>query len=121
MKRSTTGLESRLKNFPAVRKNKQDCEIHLKSCQAKNKQAAAARMPTSGRPPVETVRNQVDAAELSSVFAYIFSPSSLQKPNYCEQVLKSFFTPEMPNYLVEQMQVYLVELFADPGLSFRLV
>ena len=108
MKRPTAGLESRLKNVPAVGKNKRDCERHLKSCQAKKEQAAAARMPARGRPPVETVRNQVDASGLSLVFASICSPSSLQKPNYREQVLQSFFTPEMSNYEVEQMQVYLV-------------
>ena len=78
-------------------------------------------MPASGRPPVETVSNQVDADGSSSVFASICSPSSLQKPNYREQVLQSFFTPEISNYEVEQVQVYLVELFADAGLYFRLV
>ena len=78
-------------------------------------------MPASGRPPVETVRVQVDAAGSSLVFASICSSSSLQNPNYREQVLQSFFTPEMSNYEVEQMRVYLVEIFADAGLSFRLV
>ena len=121
LKRSPAGLESRLKNVPAVRKNKQDYERHLKSCQAKNEQAAAERMPASGRPPVDTVSVQVDAAGSSSVFASICSLSSLQKSNYCEQVLPSFFTPEMSNYEVEQMRVYLVEIFADAGLSFCLV
>ena len=103
LRRLPTGLESRLKNFPAVRKNKRDCESHLKSCQAKKEQAAAARMPNIGQPPVETVSNQVDAAGSSLLFASIFSLSSLQKPNYREQVLQSFFTPEMSNYEVEQM------------------
>ena len=93
LKRYPAGLESRLKNVPAVRKNKRDCKRHLKSCQAKKEQASAARMPASGRPPVGTVRNQVDAAGSSLVFASIFSPSSLQNPNYREQVLQSFFTP----------------------------
>ena len=93
LKRSPDGLDSRLKNVPAVRKNKRDCESHLKSCQAKKEQAAEARMPASGQPPVDTMSNQVDAAGLSLVFTSIFSPSSLQKPNYREQVLQSFFTP----------------------------
>ena len=35
LNRSPAGLESRLKNVTAVRKNKRDCESHLKSCQAK--------------------------------------------------------------------------------------
>ena len=78
-------------------------------------------MPASGRPPVETLSNQVDAAGSFLVFASIFSLSSLQKPNYREQVLQYFFTPEMSNYEVEQMQVYLVELSGDAGLSFCLV
>ena len=64
-------------------------------------------MPASGQPPVETVINQVDSAGLYSVFASICSPSFLQNPNYREQVLQSFFTPEMSNYEVEQMRVYL--------------
>ena len=51
----------------------------------------------------------------------ICSPSSLKKPNYREQVLQSFFTPEMSNYEVDQMRVYLVNIFADAGLSFCLV
>ena len=122
MKRSPAGLESRLKNVPAVRKNKQDCESHLKSCQAKKEQAAAERMPTIGRPKVETARNKVDATGSSLVFASICSPtSSLQKKNCREQILQYFFTPEMSNYEVEQMRVYLVEIFDDAGLSFRLV
>ena len=78
-------------------------------------------MPASGRPPVETVSVQVDDDGLSLVFASISSPSSLKKPNYREQVLQSFFTPEMSNYEVEQMRVYLVEIFANTGLSFRIV
>ena len=79
-------------------------------------------MPASGRPPVKTVRNQVDADGSSSVFASICSPtSSLQKKNCREQILQYFFTPEMSNYEVEQMRVYLVKIFADTGLSFRLV
>ena len=65
--------------------------------------------------------NQVDAAGSSSVFAFICSSSSLQNPNYREQVLPSFFTPEMSNYEVEQMRFYLVDIFLDAGLSFRLV
>ena len=93
LKRSPAGLESRLKNVPAVQKNKRDCERHLKSCQAKKEQAAAARIPASGRPPVETVSVQVGAAGSSSVFASICSPSSLKKSNYRDQVLQSFFTP----------------------------
>ena len=35
--------------------------------------------------------------------------------------MQSFFTPEMSNYEVEHMRVYLVELFSDAGLSFSLV
>ena len=93
LNRSPAGLESRLKNVPAVRKNKQDYERHLKLCQKKKEQAAAARIPASGRPPVETVIVQVDAAVSSLLFASICSPSSLQNPNYREQVLQSFFTP----------------------------
>ena len=50
LKRSPAGLESRLKNVPAIRKNKRDCERHLKPCQEKKEQATAARMPASGRP-----------------------------------------------------------------------
>ena len=61
-----------------------DIASHLKSCQGKKEQAASARMPASGRPPVEAVSNQVDDDGLSLVFASIFSPSSLQKANYCE-------------------------------------
>ena len=93
----------------------------MKSCQAKKEQAAAARMPASGRPPVETVSNQVDATGSYSVFASICSPSSLQKPKYRGQVLQSFFTTEMSDDEVQQMQVHLVKLFADAGFFFRLV
>ena len=78
-------------------------------------------MPASGLPPVDTVSNQVDSAGSILVFASICSPSSLQKPKYREQVLQSFFTPEISNYEVEQMRVYLVVLFANSGLSFRLL
>ena len=120
LKRSPTGLESRLKNVPAVRKNKQDCERHLKSCQAKKEQAAEARMPASGQPPVENVSNQVDADGSSSVFASIFSPSSLQNPNYRKQVLQYFFTLEMSNYEIEQMRVYLVKIFPIQACPFFL-
>ena len=70
---------------------------------------------------METVSVQVDDAVSSSVFASICSPSSLQKQNYREQVLQYFFTPEMSNDEVEQMQVYLVDIFDDAGLSFSFV
>ena len=78
-------------------------------------------MSANGQPPVQIVSNQVDAAGSTSVFASICSPSSLQKPNYREQVLQYFFTPEMSNYEVEQMRVYLVDIFADAGFSFLLL
>ena len=67
-------------------------------------------MPASGQPPVESVSVQVDAAGLSLVFVSVCSLSSLQKPNYREQVLQFFFTPEISNYEVEHMRVYLVEI-----------